>query len=109
MISVKCSRNGLSVMHTEGGVSPGTSHPHKGLPVWGSLGWCDFFPTPHLELQGLLLLPSDFSALVPGQQRTVQPQGGFVGVVAGKLAAEELLVSHAEVSVESSVQDRVQG
>lgn len=79
------------------------------LPDWASLGVCEFCPTPHLKLQGLLLLPSTFSALAPGQQRVVQPQGSFVRVVACKLAVEELLVRHAEVSVEGGVQDGVQG
>lgn len=108
MISVKCSRTGLSIIYTEGGVSPSTSNPHH-LPDWASLGVCEFCPTPHLKLQGLLLLPSTFSALAPGQQRVVQPQGSFVRVVACKLAVEELLVRRAEVSVEGGVQDGVQG
>lgn len=108
MISVKCSWNGLSTIYTEGGMSPSTSNPQP-LPDWVSLGVCEFCPTPHWELQGLLLLPSTFSALAPGQQRVVQPQGSFVRVVACELAVEELLVRRAEVSVESSVQDGVQG
>lgn len=42
------------------------------LPVCGSLWGCDFCPTPHLEVQGFLLLPPELSALAPDQLRVVQ-------------------------------------